>query len=157
MADTEAASYLLLEELAERVRGITRANGFMTDLGLNPVVLDDDTLDDDRPGTVIEAGLVTTTSGSAAAVNFDMDIVVEFSVKRDGAAGDEQGKRHMHRALLDLARALLIKPRDLPTCVRGFEQTGAQLATGADDAGATFLVAQVTARAGLTQIHQPAT
>src|SRR5690606_22382135 len=122
---TEAASYLLLEALAERVRGITRANGYMTDLGLSPVVLEGDTLNDDTPGTVLEAGLVTTTSSSAAAVNFDMDIVVEFSVKRSGADGDEQGKRHMHRALLDLARALLIKPRELPTYVRGFEQTGA--------------------------------
>lgn len=156
MAD-DAASYLLLELLAERVRGITRAAGYFTDLGLNPVVLDDDTLDDDTPGTVIEAGLISATSSSAAAVNYDMDITVEFSVRRDSAAGAAHGKHQMHRAVIDLARALLIKDRELPRFVRTFVQTGAQLATGDDERGATYLVAQVTARAGLTQIHQPAT
>src|SRR5690606_33474645 len=47
----EAASYQLLELLQQRVRGITRAAGYMTDLGTHPVLLDDDTLDDDTPGT----------------------------------------------------------------------------------------------------------
>ncbi|MBD7987112.1 hypothetical protein H9645_03630 [Luteimonas sp. Sa2BVA3] len=158
MAEAAAASWLLLECLQERVQGITRAAGFMTDLGTGPVVLDDDTLDDDTPGTVIQAGLISVTSSSGSAVNFDMDITVEFSVKRDSAAGAQHGVQQMHRCLLDLARALLFKDlRELPRFVRTFEQTGAQLATGDDERGATYLVAQVTARAGLTQIHQPAT
>lgn len=157
MAET-AASWLMLELLQERVQGIARTAGYMTDLGAGPVLIDEgDALDDDTAGTVIEAGLVTVTSASATAVNFDMDITVEFSVKRDGAAGGVYGKEQMHRCLLDLARALLIKDRELPRFVRTFEQTGAQLADAADERGASYLVAQVTARAGLTQIHQPAT
>lgn len=162
----EAASWLLLEALADCVRGITRANGYITDLGAAPVVLNDDTLDDDTAGTTIEAGDVTVTATSAGQLNFDMDIVVEFSVPRSappaGAPADPlahagNAKRQMHRCLLDLARALSLKPRDLPRLVRTFEQTGARLASGEDESGASFLIAQVTARAGLTQLHQPAT
>lgn len=163
MAD--AASWLLLAALADQVRGITRAAGYMTDLGIGPVLLDDDTLDDDTAGTVIEAGDITVTSSSPQQVSFDMDVVIEFSVPRAAPAADTaptapfdhagNAKQQVHRSLLDLVRALQIKPRELPKFVRTFEQTGARLVSGTDESGATFLVAQVTARAGLTQIHHP--
>lgn len=149
------ATWELLEALAERVRGITRDAGFLTDLGLSPVVLDGEQLDDSQPGTVIEAGLVSVTSASPGIVNYDVDIVVEFSVARPGGAAPPEAaaKQRLHMAVLDLASALLVKPKDLPRWVRSFEQTGGQLDDVETESGAAFLVAQVTARAGLTQIR----
>lgn len=154
MAET-CATWELLEALQQRVQGITRANGYLTDLGQSPVVLDGEQLDDSTAGTVIEAGTVTVTSASAAGVNYDVDIVVEFSLRHPGASDPAAPgiTQQLHMAVLDLATALLVKPKDLPRWVRSFEQTGGQLADAENETGAAFLVAQVTARAGLTQIR----
>lgn len=152
MADP--ASWQLLEALQDIVSGITVANGYLSDLGLQPVVLDDADLGEEDAGTVIEAGDITVTSQSTEHVNYDLDVLVEFGIPR-GLPGTN-AKRLIHCATLDLARALLIKPRDLPRCVRTFEQTAARMVSGEDASGASFLVAQVTARAGLTETKSPA-
>lgn len=150
----EPASYQLLELLAARIAQITVANGYMSDLGNFAVVLDDSDLEADAVGTIVEAGLITVSSVTSEYINYELDIVVEFGVPRGD--GSTSVKLLMHRAALDLSRALMIKGRDLPRYVRTFEQTGAQLFSGQTESGTSFLVAQVTARADLTDFKTPA-
>lgn len=152
---SEPASWLLLEFLADRVRAITVDNGYFSDLGLDPVVTDDNDLDKDQAGTVIDSGELTTTSSTSEQLNYDMDVIVEFGVPRGD--GQNNVKRLVHRAALDLARALMIKPRDLPRYVRKFEETGARVLSGDAESGTAYLIAQVTARASLTEFKQPET
>jgi hypothetical protein len=149
----EPASWLLIEFLAEVVGQITVDNGYYSNLGSSPIVIDDQQLDPDQAGTVIESGDIEVTSVTASQVNYDMDVMVEFGVPRGD--GQENVKHLVHRAALDLARALMLKSRTLPRFVREFKQTGARVLSGEDATGAAFVIAQVTARASLTDLKLP--
>lgn len=151
----EPASWQLVEFLADRVREITIDNGFYTDIGLGKIVLDDeDVQEDDVPSVVIEATLATVGSQGAGHLNSDVDITIEYGIPR--LANVPNAKRQVHRARLDLVRALTFNNKSLPRFVRSFEQVDASLGSGNNDAGAYFTIAQVTARAGLTDLKSPA-
>ena len=153
----EPASWQLVEFIAARVRLISRAAGYRTDIGLGPVVLDDLDIPEeyDGPGTVIEVSDVDPAGQGAALVNSDAVVTIEVSVPRGVGAAERNPKLMIHRARRDLIEVLTFHQKELPRFVRTFAITGATLGSAGDEDG--FLaIAQVTARAGLTEITSPA-
>ncbi|GAB3305643.1 hypothetical protein [Luteimonas notoginsengisoli] len=152
----EPASWLVLEYIRDVLRAITVANGYRTDLGDGAFILDDSDVPDDidAPATVIEATTVPVSTSSRAHINSDASITVEFAVPRGD--GSTNPKLLAHRARADIVKALMVDTRTLPPFIRTLELVDAQL-FGADDAsGASFHIAQVSARAGLTELKSPA-
>ena len=154
--DLEPISWRALEALADVVRGITQANGYHTDIGAGPVILDDEQIDADAPdqsAVFIDATEILTESSGRGMVSSGMDITIEFVVPR--TAVNRNPKLLVHRGCADLMRALSFKTsgRDttLPTGFRTFAVTGARLDGITDEeTGDAVVIAQVTARAGLT-------
>lgn len=148
----DPASWQLVEFLAARVRLITKAAGYRTDIGNGLVVVDDSDVpaEFEGPSTVIEVDRISATSSGRSQASSDVGVVIEFSVPR--GRDQENPRRLVHCARADLRRALVFDVRDLPKGVTSFEVTEANLATVGDDAGHSSVVAQITARAGLTEV-----
>ncbi|WP_313243070.1 hypothetical protein [Stenotrophomonas sp.] len=155
MSEPEIAdpvSWQLVEFLAGRVRLITKEAGYRTDIGLGAVVIDDaDVLPGAvGPATVIEVDRISATTAGRSQASSDVGIVIEFSVPR---GRDECNPRRLvHLARADLRKALMFDIRELPKGVITFEVLEANLATVGDDVGHSSVVAQITARAGLTEL-----
>ena len=154
----EPASWELLAFLKSRVETIRTSAGYRTDLGAGAIVLDDseEPADAGTPLTVIEASAADSFSGGSTHLNSDVDITIEFSVPRGEAT--QNPKLQVHRARSDLVRALLVPAGQVPRFIRRLEVTGATFGGFVDEnSGVSFSVAQVTARAGLTELHSPET
>lgn len=159
--DLEPITWRALEALAVIVRGITTDAGYRTELGVGPVILDDSQIDGDHADeacTFIDVREIDPSAGGKAFNSPDVDIVIEFVVPR---AKGVNAKLQAHRGLADLVRALTFKTTGrntgLPHGFSSLELTGARLGGDTDeDSGASFVIAQVSARAGLTEMHSPA-
>ncbi len=153
----EPASWELVEKIAERVRLVQVASGFYTDLGLGLILLDDDDApaDIDQPATAIVVERISGTNGGRTQASSDVTVTIEFSVPRN--EGEAKPNRLVHRARHDLVRVLTFDARSLPLGVTKFEVLESQLAEVTDDTGHSSVVAQITARAGLTETFQPLT
>lgn len=149
-------TWQLLEHVRDALKLITVARGYSTDLGLGVVALEAAQLPEEGvPSTLIigseipvneEASTRTTTKS-------EMDIVIEFAVPFDNS----DAQLVAHRARSDVMRALVplrkhIKER--PLCVTSFAITGSRI--GQPEDGASVVIAQVTARAGLIESQTPA-
>lgn len=156
MADlAEPLSWQLVEFLAARVRLISRSSGFRTDIGAGAVIIDETEIGEDsiEPATIISVRQLSRSGGGVVQSTSDAAITIEFEVPR---GSDEANPRLLvHRARHDLIRALTFKEKALPLGVTSFELLETQLATLEDDAGHTAVVAQITARAGLTETFEP--
>lgn len=151
----EPLSWQLVEFLAARVRLILRSRGFRTDIGAGAVIIDETEISEDNtePATIISVRQLSRSGGGVAQSSSDAAITIEFEVPR---GSDEANPRLLvHRARHDLIRALTFKEKSLPLGVTSFELLETQLATLEDDAGHTAVVAQITARAGLTETFEP--
>lgn len=155
MSPSEPISWHLVEFLADRVRLITKAAGFLTDIGTGRIILDDADVPENSgtPATAIAVDRITRTTGSKAQSTCDVGVVIEFSVPR--GVDEENPHRLVHRARHDLLRVLSFDQRAMPVGLSSFEVTETQLAPVTDDAGNSSVVAQITARAGLTEMFQP--
>lgn len=153
----EPASWQLVEMLASRVRLVKEASGFYTDLGLGLILLDDDDAPAhiDQPATAIVVERISGTNAGRAQVSSEVTVTIEFSVPRN--EGEAQPNRLVHRARHDLMRVLTFDARQMPLGVTKFEVLDSQLAEVTDDTGHSSVVAQITARAGLTETFQPLT
>ena len=80
-----------------------------------------------------------------------MDVTIEFAVPFSTSANAEL---FAHRAMADIVRCLRKGMSDSAIGVRSVVLTGRRLGTPAD--GAASVIAQVTARAGLTETYPPA-
>lgn len=151
----EPASWELLEFLAGRVRLISRAAGFYTDIGAGLILLDDEDAPEEFAGaaTAIVCDRISFSTGSRAQSSSDVGVTIEFSVPRH--EDEQRPNRLVHRARHDLVRVLTFDPRSLPLGLTKFELIDSQLVPVTDDAGHSSVVAQITARAGLTEIFQP--
>ena len=152
----EPASWQLVEYIRDVLRGITIANGYRTDLGAGAIVVDDDEAPDDRDAaaTVVEVTTVPVSGSSRSHVNSDADITVEFGIPRNGATTNP--KLLAHRARADIVQALMVDERSLPQFIRSLGLVDAELYQASDHSGAAYVIAQVTARAGLTETKSPA-
>lgn len=151
----EPASWQLVEMLAARVRLIRRSAGFHTDLGDGLILLDDEDAPQhiDTPATAIVVDRISGTNGNRVQASSDVSVTIEFSVPRN--ADQSRPNRLVHRARHDLMRVLTFDARSLPLGLTKFEVLDSQLAEVTDDTGHSSVVAQITARAGLTEIFQP--
>ncbi len=151
----EPLSWQLVEFLRDRVKLIRTSAGFRTDIGGGLIVVDDDEVSEDQsePATVISVQQLSRSGGGTAQVSSDAAITIEFEVPRE--SGQENPRLLVHRARHDLIRALTLNAKMLPVGVTAFELLTTQIAKLEDDAGHSAVVAQITARAGLTETFEP--
>lgn len=153
----EPITWEALQVIKARVLAIRTANDFRTDIGAGLILTDRARLDLDQQGAVmlIVAGdIEDLEAGSNERIrNVDMDVTLEFAVRFES----EDPELVAHRARADIVRALA-QPlsRDELKCLRTLVITGSRFAQDADEKGIPFTLAQVTARAGLTERHAPA-
>lgn len=147
-------SWQLIEFLAGRVRLITTESGFFTDIGSGLILLDDEDAPEDVavPATAIVVDRISFTSGGRVQANSDVALTIEFSVPR--GSDEDRPNRLVHRARHDLIRVLTFDSRSMPLGLTKFEVVDSQLAE-VTDGGHSSVVAQITARAGLTESFQP--
>lgn len=153
MADEreEPASWQLMEFVAARVRLIVGGAEYYTALGSGTIVTDDTVIPEDHqgPATVVVIDGIVPTSSSARHLTSSVELSVEYYVPRDD---DPNSRRLVHRARRDLVKALTFHDRELPRCVTSFELTGSTMGDFESSQGAPFVLAQVTARAVLSEL-----
>jgi len=152
---SEPLSWQLVEFLRERVALITTSAGFRTDIGAGLIIVDDTETDVDEeiPATVISVRQLSRSGGGSAQVSSDAAITIEFEVPGGSAVANP--RLLVHRARHDLIRVLTFNPKSLPKGITTFELLDTQMASLEDDAGHSAVVAQITARAGLTETFEP--
>ncbi|WP_416057742.1 hypothetical protein [Stenotrophomonas maltophilia] len=152
---SEPLSWQLVEFLRGRVEMIRVSAGFRTDIGAGLIVVDDTEVDDDTesPATVISVRQLSRSGSGKALVSSDAAITIEFEVPR--ASNFANPRLLVHRARHDLIRVLTFNDKILPNGITTFELLDTQMASLEDDAGHSAVVAQITARAGLTETFEP--
>lgn len=152
---SEPLSWQLVEFLRSRVELIQVSAGFLTDIGAGLIIVDDSEVDEESesPATVIAVRQLSRSGGGSAQVTSDAAITIEFEVPR--ASNVANPRLLVHRARYDLIRALTFNVKVLPRGITSFELIETQMASLEDDAGHSAVVAQITARAGLTETFEP--
>ncbi|HFK2915978.1 hypothetical protein [Stenotrophomonas sp. SMYL36] len=151
----EPLSWQLVEFLRGRVELIRESAGFRTDIGTGLIVVDDSEVDEDfeGPATLISVRQLSRSGGGSAQVTSDAAITIEFEVPRTSNLANP--RLLVHRARHDLIRALTFNVKALPKGITSFDLLETQMASLEDDAGHSAVVAQITARAGLTETFEP--
>lgn len=153
----EPVSWLAIELIEARLRAVTREAGYHTDLGVGTVSTDpaEKASADSAMHTLIDAGDFTEIpKGSTRNIkNFDMAVTIEVFVP---FSDDQNAALQAHRARADVVRALSGDMQRNEAEVRVIEITGSGLGLGVSADGAAVVIAQVTARAGLTENNPPA-
>lgn len=148
----EPVSWLTLESYREEVLKITPANGYLTAIGDGQIILDRAKLTlSDVPVTLITAGDIVPKEGAQGrgVMSSDMDISFEVAVPFD----TENAELVAHRARADLIRMLLSAANRFVAGRGSIVITGSAIDSDANAAGISFTLAQVTARAGLTETY----
>lgn len=149
---SEPITWRMLEDVRDALALVQVSRGFRTDLGVGVIALEGEQLpEDDSPYTMIlaETIVVDDTNSTRSTIKSDMDIVIEFAVP---FAATENAQLLAHRARADVIRALIPLRKDIkdrPLGVNSFQITGTAIQQPAD--GAAVIIAQVTARAGLSE------
>ena len=150
-------SWQVLQHVEAALKLITVARGFYTDLGTHVIALEPD---QQPAGDVLHTVVIGTDlpvnedTSTRSHTRSDMDILIEVSVPFDA---DEGPQLLAHRARADLMRALVPlrkNIKDRPQGINSFSITGSVV--GQPDDGASVVLVQVTARAGLTESTSPA-
>lgn len=144
--------------IAARLQTVTQANGYRTDLGLGTVSTDpaEKASADSAMHTLISAEDFPPADPKASTrniKNYDMTVTVEVFVP---FADDQNAALMVHRARADVVRALSGDMQREEPGVRLLEITGSSFDQGVSADGAAVAIAQVTARAGLTETYPPA-
>lgn len=151
----EPITWQALQLVEAMVRGITVANGYRTDIGLGEVTLDTrQTGESDGIRTTIAATdfAINEQASGLRVLKTDMNFVVEVSIP---FGLFDVPELVAHRARADLIRALRDDFRGQVHGINSLQITGSRV--GNPDDGSDAVIAQVTARAGLTESKPPAT
>lgn len=149
----------MLEHVENALKLVQVSRGFYTDIGLGVIAREREQTPEDAvtPCTVLLATEmpVDEQNSTSSQTRTDMEIVIEFSVPFSDNFRDAQ--RIAHRGRADVIRALMPlrkKLKERPAGVLNFEITG----SGIDqpEPGSTTVIAQVTARAALSESLSPA-
>lgn len=128
---------------------ITVANGYRTDIG-EQVELDDNQIDEDEaPFVRIFADDIPVTTNGKRFVTSGVDIVIQAVLKVG-----TQSQLQAHRARADIIKALHQPLNGAVLGMTGLDITGSAIGKPAD--GSNVVIAQVTARAGLSETKPPA-
>ncbi len=151
----EPITWLAIQAIAARLASITVANGWHTDLGTASVVTDrSQQLESLQPSVTILAGEIEGNPGQSGTRTqvTDMDVTVEFSIPRALGVSPEL---LAHRGRADLVRALTTDARDAAAGIRSIKVTGSRIGSAVEP-GSNLVIAQVSARVGLSESTQPA-
>lgn len=146
-----------LESIKTMIAGITQANDFYTDLGLAPVYLDrSQNVEGNAPFTVAIANEITVNEdkSSARTLSSTMDLTVEYCIPLGAGTINPELLAHQGRA--DIVNALLGGLRGQVKGFTSLQITGTRI-TSAVEPGSSLVIAQVSARAGLSESKPPAT
>ena len=150
----EPISWQVLEWLKARIEAIRVDDGYLTDIGAGPIALDRESMPEEDAATTIVLGTdFAPTEGKSTKKTHvgGMDITIEFQVPY---ASTESPMKLAHRARSDLLRVLSGDLFNAPPGFRSLDITGSSITP--PEGGATSVVAQVTARAGLSEPLSPA-
>lgn len=141
--------------IRDRIKTISPANGYYTDLGAGVVTTDPSEVEADpaqgitpQPFTTIVAGDIEENpeaSGNRTSVS-DMDVTIEFAVPFSDSGNAEL---LAHMAMHDIVRCIRGGVRNEAAGLRSLRIVRRRFGTPAD--GAASVIAQVTARAGLAE------
>ena len=151
----EPLTWLALEALKALVASITITGGYHTDLGLAPVYLDRSQNQDENAAfmVIIASDVLPIAAKSNQNIRAStMDVTSEFCIPVDLTNAELLA----HRGLADLSDVF---GNDLRGLVPGFtklELTGSRI-TSAVEPGSSLVIAQVSARATLSESKTPAT
>lgn len=132
------------------------ADGYHTDLGLAPVYLDrSQNVDANTAFTVVIANEVAAVEekSNRNIQASTMDVTVEFCIPPVAGVNSEL---LAHRGRADVVRVLMDDLRGKPNGFNKLEITGSRI-TSAIEPGSSLVIAQVSARAALSETKLPAT
>lgn len=152
----EPITWLALEAIKTLLASIKIADGYHTDLGLAPVYLDrSQNVDAGAAFTVVianEISVIEEKSGRNTLAS-TMDITAEYCIPASDTANAEL---LAHRGRADLVRVFLNDTRGLTQGFNNLQITGSRI-TSAVEPGSSLVIAQVSARATLSESKTPAT
>jgi len=152
----EPLSWRALQWIKGRMGTVTPAAGYYSDFTTCRLLDDRTQIDAEGGAYVLVVGTDFQPGGESGTRNRavyreDMDVLIEFGIARDPLLSPELA---IHRARTDVLRALRQDIRVADAGVTKIEITGSTLGDAPD--GAALLIAQVTARASLTDTTPPA-
>lgn len=151
----EPLSWLALEALKTMLASIKIISGYHTDLGLAPVYLDRaQTVDANSAFTVVIANEIATLEekSNRNILASAMDLTVEYCIP----VSIVNPELLAHRGRADLLRVLMSDLRGKPQGFTSLQITGSRI-TSAVEPGSSLVIAQVSARAALSESKTPAT
>lgn len=150
----EPASWRAIQLIKARIEAIRRDAGYYTDIGLGAIVTDRRQLPESGSYAVIVAGDFLTTSTGNRTYSEDMNVSIEFGIWLGAGSTVDDAEREAHRARVDVIRALHRPLRGEPNGIRVTAAEDSFITDGPD--GSSYLIAQVSARAGLSETFPPA-
>lgn len=155
---SEAISWTALGVIKSRLQQITTPNGYLTNLGAGLITRSRDSVPDEptTPFVLIVGGDIVENedkSSTRSSIS-DMDVTVEFAVPY-GTDEAQQPELLAHNGRQDIVRALRGAFRKSAPGLRSLNVTGSRI--GSPEDGASIVIAQVTARVGLSESTAPAT
>lgn len=152
----EPLTWLALEALKTMLASIKIVNGYHTDLGLAPVYLDrSQNADNNTAFTAILAGEIPTNPdlSNRNILASNMDLTVEYCIP---PAAGVSAELLAHRGRADLLRVLMSDLRGKPHGFGALTITGSRIVSAVEP-GSSLVIAQVSARAALSESKTPAT
>lgn len=154
---SEALSWTALGVIKSRLQQITTPNGYLTNMGAGLITRDPASIPDEptTPFVVIVGGDIVENEdkSSTRTSTSDMDVVIEFAVPY--GTGPDAPELLAHNGRADIVRALRGAFRKSAPGLRNLVVTGSRI--GSPEDGASIVIAQVTARVGLSESTAPAT
>lgn len=152
----EPLTWQALQSIGSLLAGIAVASGYYTDLGAAPRFFDRSQRiegDDADPFVVILADEIATNERSSGSrtLTSDMSVTIEYAIPF-AAANPELVA---HRARADIVRRLTTDLRGQQVGFTRITVTGSRI-TNAPESGSDLVIAQVQARASLSESIQPA-
>ena len=153
----EPLTWLAIQDIVTMLASITNDAGYYTDLGEIPAISDRSQVTEDVESYVaVIAGEITPIPDRSGirTIASTMDVTIEYalSVDSDATANPEL---LAHRGRADIVRAIRFDLRGLSKGFTALDITGTRI-TNAALAGSNFVLAQVSARASLSESKPPA-
>lgn len=154
-AVSEPLSWQALQDIGALLDAIAVDHGYHTDLGTAKRYFDrSQQYETDEPFVVILADDIKTREGSSGKrqLTSDMNIVVQYAIP----FGVDNAELVAHRGRADIVRCLMTNLRGKSLGFTDLVVTGSSI-TDAPAAGSNLVIAQVEARASLSETPVPAT
>lgn len=147
----EPISWQALQAIGDLLAGIAIVGGYHTDLGAAPRFFDrSQRIEEDSadPFVVILADSVTTNEAKTGkrTLSSEMSVTIEYAVPFDVVNAELVA----HRGRADIVRRLLTDLRGLPSGFTSITVSGSSI-TNAPEPGSDLVIAQVQARASLSE------